>query len=252
VRPGELPGPVYSDALVARQLDAVRWAGGRERHDREKFGFESADSAVQQGNVDAYLLRRADNGRLYWVSPQTPRSSDSQQFVAYAMTPADTVTDGQLNPLDLYAIDDNDPRIINIDQLAATATDYIAGANPGLISSGGKLVEFLPVKGDIWQGYVEIRGRVLYRLTISYSHKVPTELVALEDNGTGTTPGSGSGRGAGGTSPSAPPSPGPSPTSATPGAGVDCGRAPAQLTDRQLAECIRTWAEELTRRQQPT
>jgi hypothetical protein len=237
VRPGELPGPVYPESLVNAQRAAVQWAGGREIHDRQKFGFEPTDSKVQQGNVKDYLLRRADDGRLYRVTPATPRQSDSQQFVAYEMVPADTVSDGQLNPLDIYVLADDDPRVINIDQLAAAATDYIAGANPGLISSGASLVEFLPVQGDIWQAYVEINGRVVYRLTISYENKIPTRLVSVD---TGTA----AGEGGGGGRPAAGGTPGP----ANPSARTDCTRPPAELTDRQLTDCIRAWADELARR----
>lgn len=233
VRPGQLPGPVYPDSLVDAQRAAVQWAGGREARDRKKFGFEATTSKVQLGNVDDYLLRRADDGRLYWVTPTTPRESDSQQFVAYEMVPADTVTDGQLNPLTVYALNDDDPRIINLDQLVASATDYIAAANPGLISSGARIVEFLPVRGDIWQAYVEINGRVVYRLTISYQNKIPTELVALDTTGGG----------AGGSS---------SPPAGTGQAGLPaggaCGLAPNRLSDSQLAACMRAWADELARR----
>ena len=232
VRPGELPGPVYPDSLVDAQRAAVQWAGGREARDRKKFGFEPTKSAVQLGNVDDYLLRRADDGRLYWVTPATPRASDSQQFVAYEMVPADTVTDGQLNPLRVYALDDDDPRVVNLDQLVASATDYIAAANPGLISSGAKIVEFLPIRGDVWQAYVEINGRVVYRLTISYQKKIPTELVAL-DQAAGAT--SGTGAAPAGVGQEAP-------------AAGGCGRAPAQLSDGQLAACVRAWADELARR----
>jgi hypothetical protein len=244
VAPSALPGPVYPASLMDAQRAAAQWAGGREIRDRRKFGFEPTSSSVQHGNVDDYLLRRVADGRLYWVTPATPRASDSQQFVAYETTPADTVTDGQLNPLDITVLADDDPRVINLDQLVASATDYIAAANPGLISSGAKLVEFLPVRDDIWQSYVEINGRVVYRLTMSYANRIPTELVALASPG--ATPG-----GRSGGTPAGTPSPPGTGTGTSPGAGVAggaCASPPARLSDSQLAGCIRAWADELARR----
>jgi hypothetical protein len=134
--------------------------------------------------------------------------------------------------------------VINLDQLVASATDYIAAANPGLISSGAKLVEFLPVRDDIWQSYVEINGRVVYRLTMSYANRIPTELVALASPG--ATPG-----GRSGGTPAGTPSPPGTGTGTSPGAGVAggaCASPPARLSDSQLAGCIRAWADELARR----
>ncbi|WP_243407983.1 hypothetical protein [Frankia canadensis] len=240
VRPGTLPGPVYPDSLVDAQRAAAQWAGGREVRDRRMFGFAPTSSPVQLGNVDDYLLRRVADGRLYWVTPVRPRASDSQQFVAYETVPADTVTDGQLNPLDIAVLADDDPRIVNLDQLVAAATDYIAAANPGLISSGAKLVEFLPVRDDIWQSYVEINGRVVYRLTMSYANRIPTELVALNTPGASTSPTAGR-PGAG---------PGPSPAAGQPGTSptTACAGPPTSLSDSQLATCIQTWANELAHR----
>ena len=72
VRVGELPGPVYPSSLVEAQRDAVGWAGGRRLMDRQSFGFEPGSSSVQQGNDSDYLLRGADDGRLYWVTPRCP------------------------------------------------------------------------------------------------------------------------------------------------------------------------------------
>lgn len=234
VRPGELPGPVYPDSLVEAQRDSVRWAGGRGLMERTHFGFVPGDSTNQEGNDADYLLRSVDDGRLYWVTPAAPRESDSQRFVAYEMVPADTVTAGELNPLSVHVLDDEDPRIVNIDQLVAAAVEYLARADPGLVSSGGKIVEFLPLRDDVWQGYVEINGRVVYRISISYSNRIPTELVALAAQG-----------------PPAPPSDGgtpvPAPERTRPPAD-QCGRPPDQLSAGQLAACIQAFADELAGR----
>ncbi|WP_018501829.1 hypothetical protein [Parafrankia discariae] len=234
VRPGELPGPVYPDSLVEAQRDSVRWAGGRGLMDRANFGFVPGDSTNQEGNHADYLLRSVDDGRLYWVTPAAPRASDSQRFVAYELVPADTVNAGELNPLSVFVLDDDDRRIVNIDQLVAAAVEYLARADPGLVSSGGKIVEFLPLHDDVWQGYVEINGRVVYRISISYSNRIPTELVALAARGTPTPPSGG------GTAT-------PAPERTQPPAD-QCGRPPGQLSAGQLAACIQAFADELASR----
>ena len=148
--------------------------------------------------------------------------------MAYEVVPADEVVDGELDPLTVYVLGDDDPRVVNLEQLVAGATDYLAGADPGLVASGGRIVEFLPVSGDVWQGYVEIEGRVVYRITLSYSDQVPVELVALEPRSGDTPP------------------PASAPGLSDPTAG--CGGTPEELSDSQLVACIQAWAQELAGR----
>jgi hypothetical protein len=236
VRTGQLPGPVYPDSLVKAQRDTVKWAGGRRLMNRQGFGLVPGKSSVQAGNDSDYLLRSADDGRLYWVTPLVPRRSDSQQFVAYETVPADEVTAGQLNPLTDYVLDQSDPRVVNLDQFVASATDFLSQADPGLVSSGGKIVEFLPLSGDIWQGYVEVQGRVVYRITLSYHNRIPVELVTIGGQGRAApTTAAGGGTATG--------PPGAAATTAT-----RCGQPPGQLSDHDLAVCIQALAAELAAR----
>jgi len=89
------------------------------------------------------------------------------------------------------------------------------------------------VRGDVWQAYVEINGRVVYRLTISCQNKIPTELVALDNTGGGTggtaVPPAGTGQ------------------TGLPAGGL-CGLPPTRLSDSQLAACMQAWADELAHR----
>lgn len=236
VKAGQLPGPVYGASLVAQQRAANEWAGGRRIRDNQKFGFDPATSAVQEGNDSDYLLRSAVDGRLYWVTPLTPQG-DSQLFVAYSVTPADQVNDGKLNQQKVYMLANNDPRVVNLDNLAAAAKDYVSQVQPGFISSGGKIVEFLPTggskpgdKGDEWQAYGELNGRVVYRLDITATNWIQPAWVSLEPNT--NQPGQ--------------------PTSVAPGAPAAgtsvCGKPLNGLTPSQLTNCIDQFSGELGQR----
>jgi len=224
VAAGQFPGPVYPASLVTTQRSQAAWAAGRQNQDRNGFGYEPATSVAQAGNVSEYLLRNKATGRLEWVTPLTLRHSSSELFVAYAVSPADTVSDKVLNPLTIYVLADNDPRRINIDNLEADALNYLAKNAGTFISNGGKLVEFTPVDGDIWRAFGELNGRVVYRLDISASKKIETQLVSLDVAST-------------------------TDHQAT---NTDCGLPLAQLTPNQLTNCIKQLADELANRQQPS
>jgi hypothetical protein len=239
VKAGELPGPVYPASEVANQRDAIKWAAGRKVREGDKLTFDPADSPAQEGNVSEYLLRSAVDGRLYWVTPLTP-NGDNELFVAYSVTPADQVNNGQLNRQKVYMLADNDPRMVNLDNLLADAKTYLSTEQPGFISAGGKIVEFLPTgskkagdKGDEWQAYGEINGRVAYRLDLTATGWLTPTWVALEPKAddSGST-----GNGSGGN------------TTPTPGA-VNCGKPAKDLSQSDLVTCLQQFANELSHRQ---
>ncbi|QIS09909.1 hypothetical protein [Nocardia arthritidis] len=225
VAPGTLPGPVYPKSIAAHQRTETKWAAGREYMNRNHFGFDPAHSGAQSGNVSEYLLRDKSTGRLQWVTPMTLRGSTSELFVAYAIIPADEVHRGSLNAQSVYALDDSDPRRINIDNLDADARSWLAANAGTVMSNGGKLVEFTPIDGDTWRGFVEFNGRVAYRIDIAASRKTPVQLVRLDDTGDTGPP-----------APSGPPN-------------ADCGKALASLTPAQLAQCAKVFVDELANRQ---
>jgi len=231
VRPGDLPGPVYPRSLVDAQLAESSWAAGRGSLNNGGFGFEPASSAVQGGDASDYLLRDAATGRLEWVTPLTLRNSSSQLFVAYAVSPADSVTAGRLNQLSIYVLAPDDPRQINVDNMEAEARNWLAQQQPGFISSGGQLLEFTPVGGDTWRAYGELSGRVVYLLDIDATGKFAPTLTSVSPAGAATGPGSGPGSG-----------------SATPGTAL-CGRPLSSLTTQQIAFCLRQFADQLSQRE---
>ncbi|MFE3190359.1 hypothetical protein ACFXHA_15200 [Nocardia sp. NPDC059240] len=224
VEAGALPGPVYPKSLSRFQRDETKWVAGRENMNRNHFGFDTTSAAEQSGHTSGYLLRNKATGRLEWVTPMTLRGSTSQLIVAYSVIPADAVHRGNLNPQAVYAFDDNDPRRINIDNLDADARSWLASNAGTVMSNGGKLVDFTPVDGDTWRGFVEFNGRVAYRLDISASRTVPTQLVKLDDLAPGAN---------------APAGP----------ANADCGKDIAGLTAAQLAQCAKVFVDELANRQ---
>jgi hypothetical protein len=229
VRPGDLPGPVYPESLVNAQLAESSWAAGRGSLNNGGFGYEPTSSAVQGGNVADYLLRDAVTGRLEWVTPLTLRNSSSQLFVAYAVSSADSVTAGQLNQLSIYVLAPSDSRQINVDNMEAEARNWLAQQEPGFISSGGQLLEFTPVGGNMWRAYGELNGRVVYLLDIDATGRFAPTLTSVSP--TGAAPGSGSGSGSGAASTAL------------------CGRPLSSLTTQQIAFCLRQFADQLSQRE---
>ncbi len=219
--PGDFPGPVYPASLVETQRTEMQWAAGRKNRDDRGFGYEPATSEAQEGNVSEYLLRNASTGRLEWVTPLTLRNSSSELFVAYAVSPADEVSSGDLNQLDVYVLADDDPRRINIDNLEADALNYFVENVGTFRSNGGKLVEFTPVNGDVWRAFGELNGRVVYRLDISANNTIRPQLVTLSPQGEEPDAEEGG------------------PDNAA------CGEPIEGLTPNQLTDCIRLMADAL-------
>ncbi|GAA2071083.1 hypothetical protein [Actinomadura alba] len=219
VRPGELPGPVYPISLVRTQRDAAQWAAGRGEHN-DSFGLEPTGFETQKANPGEYLLRGADR-RLYYVTPLTPRDTSSELFVAYGVVPADQVDSGRLNRYDLYTLTDGDPNIADLNALNVKAKSA---------SCGGTLEQFIPLGGQDWRVYGVDGGQTLCYIDVSVNGQVQPRTVRQ--------PTAESGRPA----PSSGAEQGRRPEKA------ECGRAPDELNDRELAECLADFAEEVRRR----
>lgn len=231
VSPGEFPGPVYPISTTDRQIKAATWAGGRKLEENN-FGFEASTSAAQSTNPSDYLLESAVDHRLYWVTPLTPRYSSSQLFVAYSLTPADEVHQNQLNTTKFYVMPDD--QLFNVDTMEATARQFLITNEPGFISSGGHLLEFIPQKDNEFRAYGEVSGRVVLRLDVDARRQVVSEFVALEGSGAdkpvssvpGVVPGTPTPVTPGG--PTVPP---------LPAGKLDCNN-PDKLTAAQIGQCL--------------
>ena len=224
VKAGELPVPVYPLSLVAKQRDMTQWAAGRANKNRTGFGYESSDVAAQKGNTSEYLLKDADSGRLFWVTPQKPRSTDSQLLTSYSLTPADEVKRGKLNEQRIHVLPDEDPRIVNVDDMEARVGEAIRTTNPGFFtgSKPGSVVEFLPINATTWQAFAELNGRVVYRITIPTDARIVPTVQPLDGSAT---------------------------TSDQPEESATiCTKKAVGLTKPQLADCIEQFARELAGR----
>lgn len=181
VKAGTYPGPVYPLTLVRSQREATSWAAGRGYRDRVSFGFEPATDEVQAGNTSEFLLRDRATRRLWYVTPATPNASKSESIIAYMLTPADQVTDGKLNPLDVRVYPDNHAAV-NFNEMVANAQSYLAQSNPGLAAAKMELTEFTPLTDDKWRLFGEMRGVTVLYADVSYSGKAPMQAVSLDPN----------------------------------------------------------------------
>jgi hypothetical protein len=221
VRAGDLPGPAYPESLTVLQREATEWAAGRKWRSRASFGFKPAVDDVQGGNTSEYLLR-GPGDHLYYVTPLTPNASRSQAFIAYAVSPADAAADGRLNPMDLYVLPDGDPNVANLNALTNKATDAVRGIDPTFLNTGGRLEEFTPLGGDMWRVYGVRRGLTEFYVDLSITGRISPRTVNVS-----STPNSG-----GKTTPTV----------------SGCGKPPAEMSNKELANCIGALGDELRRR----
>jgi hypothetical protein len=254
IKAGELPGPVYPVSLVSRQRDALKWAAGRGMKNSGPndtgFGYEATDADAQTGNASEYLLKNAEDGRLYWVSPMTPRG-DSQLFVAYMITRADEVNSGSLNHSDVYVLDDSDPRQLTLDSLDNTVRQVVISQDPGFLNNAknpGSIVEYLPLDNTTWQVYGERGGVPVYVITIPVKNTVIKPTIAtITPEGLVLKPQevnlSQNGRQQGNQQQQPQPNQQPSPSG-----NADCGKAPGEMSEAELAGCLAQLANEAQRR----
>lgn len=232
VKAGEYPGPVYSESLVVEQRNQSFWAGGRENHNRNHFGFEPVDTEVQAGNISEYLLMEHETGRLQYVTPLRLRGSGSELFVAYAVTYADEVHRGRLNELSIYVLNDNDPRRVALNILLSSTDQWLTNNAPFARINGGKLQEFVPIDGDRWRAYIENETQVSYLVDLKNSDLNNPKLTPMN----GAAP--------------AVPSPNSSGSSPIPGAvpsgPVDCNNLAAETP--KLWQCVNGLMGELQKR----
>lgn len=217
VDPGKYPGPVYPTAVADQQREQLKWHGGRwvKTSNGKAFGYKVSGLESQQGNDSDYLLKsKSDNG-LYWVTPLRLNGSDSEQIIAYSVTPADKATAGQLNEQRVYVLNGNDERVADLSRMENAAKNAANVKQNGFTSSGGSIKEFLPVDGTNWQVFAEMGGDVVYRITIPVNTSITPTVTEVKK-------------------------PQEKPTE------VDvCTKPRSQLSSDELAGCIQKFAEEL-------
>ena len=226
VKSGEFPGPVYAQKLVDQQRDALDWSAGYWANVNEHFGFEVTSVESQSGNNSNYLMRNEEDGRLYWVTPLKPASAKSQTLIAYSVTPADEVSAPKLNLQAVYVLNEDDTRVVNLDDMLARVTDTVRDQYPGFFTgkNPGTIAEFLPVTDTQWQVFAEVSGRVKFRIDVSVDARITPKVINV-DTGEAVEP----------SSPEA-------------GQPVTCDE-PSSLSDAQLAACLVLLSGELQTRQ---
>jgi len=186
VEPGSIPGPVYPLSFAEMQRQNHEWAAGRKFRNNS-FGFKQTTAASQDQNATEFLLRSRADGRTYWVTPLTPRGSDSELVLAYSVIPADTVSEGHLNEMTIYVFSREDERVVNLDQMERDFRDHVSRQNPGFFSAGGSIQEFTPGAGNIWRAFGVLDGDPRFVIEIDRTgsnRPIVTELYSSDD---GTT-----------------------------------------------------------------
>lgn len=231
IKPGQFPGPVYPVSLAADQREQTQWMAGKWNKWVRDFGYETTDVESQAGNTSEFLLKSQSDGHLYWVTPLTARGSDSQLVTAYSLVRADKARYGDFNAMRIHVLANEDPRVVNLDDLEARVRQAISDDNPGFFAAKGKLVEFLPLDDKSWQVYAELGGRVVYRITVPADSRIRPEVTSLD--GIDETPAEGDDS---------------SPSQGEQGAS-SCAADLSKLSDKDLASCLSDIAGELESRQ---
>lgn len=224
VKAGDFPGPVYAQRLVDQQRDALDWSAGYWASVNEHFGFEVTNVESQSGNNSNYLMKSEEDGRLYWVTPLKPQSAKSQTLIAYSVTPADEVSAPVLNHQAVYVLNEDDERVVNLDDMLARVTDTVRDQYPGFFTgkNPGTIAEFLPVSDTQWQVFAEVSGRVKFRIDVNVNARITPKVINV-DTGEEVEP-------------------------SDPDQVVTCDD-PSSLSDSQLAACLVLLSGELQTRQ---
>jgi hypothetical protein len=122
----------------------------------------------------------------------------------------------------------------NADQLLSQALTYLGNERPGFITSRGELRELVPLGGDMWRIYGEVRGYTTDYIEMSATGRVTPKVVTLE---AGSVPGA--------VVPGLP--------AAAPGgkAPADpCAKGQKGMSAEEKASCIKALVDDLAKRQQ--
>lgn len=182
VKAGQFPGPVYAQRLVDQQRESLDFSAGYWASVNEHFGFEVTSVESQSGNNSNYLMKNEEDGRLYWVTPLKPQEAKSQTLIAYSVTPADEVSAPALNPQAVYVLNEDDERVVNLDDMLARVTDTVRDQYPGFFTgkNPGTIAEFLPVSDTQWQVFAEVSGRVKFRIDVDVDARITPKVVNVE------------------------------------------------------------------------
>lgn len=245
VKPGELDGPVVPTTLVAKQRETLDWAAGRKYRkssggNNGGFGFDVASAETQEGNDSEYRLYNTQDRRWYYVSTLVPNNAKSQTYTALALTPTDELHAGELPKLNVYVLDDDPAKQANADRLHSEALNFIGNNYPGFRTNGGDLHEIVPLGGDMWRVFGEVKGYTALYIDMSANNRVTPKVTDVTDKAAAV---GGAGASLGGTGlPGATPT-GPAP-SGTPSDKV-CGKQPKDMSTAEKTACVKALVDSL-------
>lgn len=169
VKVGELPGPVYPQSLAIKGEMANRAQAGLAQWRSGRGGYVTAgdvDGVPDRddpniGNTGQFVLQEKGGG-LRYVTPLTPIGTGGQ-IVAMALTEADHVTSGEVNPTRLLEL--SQPRVANATTAQTLQTAYantLPWANAKL-----HVLEIVPGEDQVWRASIGRPLDVLYKVFIS-------------------------------------------------------------------------------------
>lgn len=194
VKAGELGGPAVPTSIVERQRETLDWAAGRKYRkssggNNGGFGFDVSKAETQAGNDSEYRLYNTAEHRWYFVTTLTPNNPKSETYTAIALTPSDEIHQGALPTLRVYVLDDDPAVQVNVDRLHAEALSYLGDSKPFFRQNGGELTEIVPLGGDMWRIYGEVKGYTRYYIDMSATGRTPATTVEVNNvPGLGTPP----------------------------------------------------------------
>lgn len=236
VKRGELAGPVVPASILEKQREALDWMAGRKfrknKYGNGGFGFDSAKVESNLGNDADFRLYNNGDKRWYYVTPLTPNNPRSQTYTAQMVVATDTVRAGELPAVKVYVPADG-TAVPNADQLLSQALTYLGSERPGFTTAKGELRELVPLGGDMWRVYGEVKGYTTDYIDISATGRVTPKVVTLNNTpGMAAVPGL------------------PVQPSGKPGTPVQaCGKPIAQMKTDEKVACIKALTDDLAKRQ---
>lgn len=165
VSPGELPGPVYPESLVAR----VEAANGARDGSIGDIIFIRNNVLVQDGGSDnpnnlnrgQFMLTSEEDGELYAVTPMVRGKGTGNEIVAVAVTPVSYGSAGTVNPVTLHEL--SSPRQANAEVANLVRSEF---SNLNWFA-GLEVMEITPTGPELWSGSIGRDVSPEHRFTIS-------------------------------------------------------------------------------------
>ena len=169
VEAGEYPGPVYPTSLAAKQREALKavdsnwWTWMKSR---AGFTEATAEGDPNSENPTEFLLTDPDKDSTLYVTPMTSNPKQKQaKITAYVVMPADTVTAGERQKMELVLVPLEERREANgvvVDNIKSYYSDADFGWAQGL-----KVFEMVPAAQGEWIASLGYEKSVKFRVRLA-------------------------------------------------------------------------------------